>query len=124
MSLNKEQILAVSDATIKTVDVPEWGGAVCIRSLTGAQRDAFEKRLVSQRTKAGAVDTTGLRAYLCSLVLCDESGAPLFAEADIPALEAKSAAALARVFDAGSALNGMAQDSVEEARADFSEAGS
>ena len=119
MSLNKDQILAVSDATIKTVSVPEWGGEVCIRGLTGAQRDTFETRLVRQRSKSGAVDTTGLRSLLCSLAMCDEQGNPLFTEADMPELEKKSAAALQRVFDAASRMNGMAADSVEEARADF-----
>jgi hypothetical protein len=121
--LTKEQILSASDSKVETVDVPEWGGDVCVRSLTGAQRDAFEKRLVSQRSKNGAVDTSGLRAYLCSLTICDADGKPLFDESEIPKLEQKSAAALQRVFDAASALNGMAANSVEEARSDFTNAG-
>jgi hypothetical protein len=119
MSLNKEAILAASDAAIETVDVPEWGGQVCVRSLTGAQRDAFEKRVVGQRDKAGNVDTTGLRSLMCALCICDEAGNPLFVEADIPQLETRSAAALQRVFDAASALNGMGGDSIEAARSDF-----
>jgi hypothetical protein len=54
-----------------------------------------------------------------ALAACDDAGAPLFAEADIPALESKSGVALQRVFDAAAALNGLTTDAAEQARSDF-----
>ena len=41
MLLNKEQIQSVSDLETQDVEVPEWGGTVRLKSLTGAERDRF-----------------------------------------------------------------------------------
>ncbi len=122
MTLGKESILSANDARIDRVDVPEWGGEVCVRAMTGKQRDAFESAVSARRDKDGNMNAAGLRALLCSLAICDEKGALLFGEKDIPALESKSAAALQRVFDAASTLNGLGVQAVEEARADFTPA--
>ena len=46
--LTKDQILAVADIEYRTVAVPEWGGEVRIRSMTGADRDAHEMWLTSR----------------------------------------------------------------------------
>jgi len=118
-TLTKAAILAANDAAITVVDVPEWGGAVGVRVMSGKQRDAFEAAIVARRGKNGDMQPAGLRALLIALAACDDAGAPLFAEADIPALEAKSATALQRVFDAAAAANGLAPASGDEARADF-----
>ena len=40
--LNREAILAAEDLPRELVEVPEWGGAVYVRALTGAERDQFE----------------------------------------------------------------------------------
>ena len=42
MGLTRDQILAVSDIQTEEVHVPEWGGTVLVRGLTGAERDEFE----------------------------------------------------------------------------------
>ena len=49
--LTKEQILRVKDIETRKVNVPEWGGDVMVRSLTGAERDYFESKLVDQSGK-------------------------------------------------------------------------
>jgi len=118
-TLSKAAILAANDAEIRTVEVPEWGGAVGVRVMSGKQRDQFEAAIVARRGKNGEMNSAGLRALLVALAACDDAGAPLFAEADIPALESKSATALQRVFDAAAGLNGLAAASGDEARADF-----
>jgi hypothetical protein len=119
--LTKESILAQDDKALRTVAVPEWGGELCVRVMTGAQRDVFEGRVAGQR-KADPSNISGLRALLVSICACDEQGKRLFGEADIPALEGKSSVALQRVFDAAAALNGIAPEAVEEARSDFTDA--
>jgi hypothetical protein len=118
-TLTKAAILAASDAEITIVDVPEWGGSVGVRVMSGKQRDGFEAAIVARRGKNGDMQPAGLRALLVALAACDDAGRLLFDESDIPALEAKSATALQRVFDAAAALNGLAPGSGDEARADF-----
>lgn len=114
--LTKAEILAASDLVTQTVDVPEWGGSVVIRAMSGAQRDAYELSL----TKPGAdgkfvIDPENMRAKLLLYTLVDEQGNPLFTVDDLAALSAKSAAALARVFVAAQTLNGLDRGAVDEA---------
>jgi hypothetical protein len=120
MKLTKDAILAADDSALESVAVPEWGGEVSVRVMSGAQRDRFEGAVAARRDKDGNMNAAGLRALLCSLTICDDSGALLFGESDIPALESKSAAALQRVFDVAARLNGLGSTAVEEARSDFS----
>ena len=40
--LSKAKILAANDVTTETIDVPEWGGEVAIKTLSGVERDQFE----------------------------------------------------------------------------------
>ena len=108
MALTRVQILAADDLTRKSVDVPEWGGEVFVRSLTAGQREHLEN------TWLGKADRSDFRAGLCSLTVCDEKGVLLFSEADIQALAAKSAAALIRIFQAAMVLNGFRPADVEQ----------
>ena len=47
--LSKTAILCANDLKTEDVDVPEWGGAVRVRSFTGRARDAFDHRLPIER---------------------------------------------------------------------------
>ncbi len=40
--LTKDDILGADDLATEDVEVPEWGGCVRVRALTGTERDAFE----------------------------------------------------------------------------------
>ena len=91
--LTREQILQSDDLPRETVQVPEWGGEVQVRTMTGTDRDAFEASLIG---KEGRLEN--VRARLVSLTLCDETGSRLFSDGDISALGGKSAKALDRVF--------------------------
>ena len=44
--LTREQILKADDMTTERVPVPEWGGEVLVKSLTGRQRDEFEGSMI------------------------------------------------------------------------------
>ena len=46
--LTRNEILAVDDLQTQKVDVPEWGGSVYVRGLTGSERDALEASIVKQ----------------------------------------------------------------------------
>jgi hypothetical protein len=112
-TLTRETILAAQDLPVKTVAVPEWGGDVFVRSMTGAERDQYEQALMAARTPDGKVNIANVRARLMAFCAVDENGKRLFEDADIEALGAKSAAALDRVFAAASELNGIGAKDVQ-----------
>jgi len=114
--LNRAAILAANDLATVTVDVPEWGGAVIIRSMTGAQRDAYETSLMTKDSSGRySVDTENMRAKLVIFTAVDETGSPLFTPDDLPALASKNAAVIERLFVAAQRINGLSKDAVADA---------
>ncbi|MFZ2738092.1 MAG: hypothetical protein WBI20_02550 [Burkholderiaceae bacterium] len=113
--LTKESILAADDLPRERVTVPEWGGDVFVRTMTGTERDAFEASLIGKESgKEGRLDN--VRARLVSLALCSESGERLFDDFEIAALGKKSARALDRVFSVAQRLNGIGTEQVDVAK--------
>ena len=112
--LSKSEILECQDMRIKVVEVPEWGGSVRLRSLTGAERDAFEATLVKEVDGKRVPDMENLRAKLLAATIVDEDDRQIFTPYDLAALGRKSAVALDRVFSVAQRLNGMSADAVEE----------
>lgn len=114
MILTREQILAAQDIATETIDVPEWGGAVRVRGLTGAERDQYESTILKMRGTNAQLNLVNARAKLVALSVVDEEGARLFSDDDVVALSKKSAAALERVFDAAQRLSGLRPADIEE----------
>ena len=112
MSLNKEAILAIRDFTMTEVDVPEWGGKVQMRPMSGKERDAFEME-IQRRTKVGSMDSENLRVMLLALSLVDEAGKSLFTLADMEALNEKSAVVICRLFEVAQKINGLTAQAIE-----------
>jgi hypothetical protein len=117
--LSKQQILGAVDIKTEPVDVPEWGGKVLVRGLTGDQRDAFEDMIVERKKGGQKINVRGVRAKLCALSIVDADGKPIFTEADVEALGHKSSSALTRVFQVASKLSGLDDSDVEAMAADF-----
>jgi hypothetical protein len=105
--LTKDQILAADDLQRVEVPVPEWGGSVFVRTMSGSERDRFEAAHLKNPER-------DFRARLAVACVCDEQGQPLFAEADIPSLGGKSSSALTRIFEAASKLNRMSKEDYED----------
>jgi hypothetical protein len=114
MILSRAAILAASDIKTETVNVPEWGGAVLVRGMSGTERDAYEQSILVVNSKGRKVDLVGARAKLVVRCIVDEAGHRLFEDGDAPALAAKSAAAIERVFDVASRLSGLSSTDVED----------
>lgn len=112
--LSRAAILAAPDAMTETVAVPEWGGEVVVKSLSGAERDQFEASVLIEGRKRTRVDVRNLRAKLVSLAVVDEAGQLVFSESDVEALGQKSARALQRVFEVAQRLSGLADEDIEE----------
>jgi hypothetical protein len=112
--LNRDQILQAQDIATETVDVPEWGGAVLVRGLTGQQRDSYEASIMRLNGTNAQLNLINARAKLVALSIVDEEGARLFSDEDVQLLARKSAAALQRVFDVAQRLSGLSASDLEE----------
>lgn len=107
MALSKAKILAAKDVKLSDpVPVPEWGGDVYIKTLSGTERDAFEEAYAEQKMKA-------FRVRFLVLTLADEAGERLFADADIPALSGKSSIVINRLFEKAWSHNAFTNEAVE-----------
>ena len=113
-SLKREDILDVKDIEIEEVEVPEWGGTVCVKGMSGLERDAFEASIVQAKGKGTKVNMENIRAKLAAQTLCDEQGERLFTDADVKLLGKKSAVALQRVFVVAQKLSGIGDADVNE----------
>lgn len=112
--LSKDDILKAKDLTVKEVEVPEWGGSVYIKSLTGTERDLYESSITQIKGKEAKLDWRNARAKLLVFTICDQDGNRLFNESEIGELGKKSASALQRLFDVATEMNGLSSTSEEE----------
>lgn len=122
MLLSREQILGAEDLGTTDVEVPEWGGTVRVRGLSGAERDAFEASMVEIRGNSRKVRLENIRARLVALATVDENGERLFSDKDVEELGKKSGVALDRVWEAARNLSGLSDDDVEELAEGFEDA--
>lgn len=113
--LTREQILSAADTPTEVVDVPEWGGSVMVRTLTGNERDQLEQSFEDLNVDgAKKKDMTGIRAKYAALAIVDADGNNVFSFADVEALGKKSAKALDRVFEVCLRLSGVSAKDVEK----------
>lgn len=112
--LTKQAIFGAQDIKTEDVAVPEWGGVVRVRGLTGIERDNYEQSLIDQRGKKTRVDMRNARAKLVAMTVVNETGERLFSDDEITILGTKSAAALDRIYDVAAALSGVADEDIEE----------
>ncbi len=109
------QLRECSDLVTREVPCPEWGDSVIIRSMTGAERDAFEKTTI-RMGKKGEFDVVmeNARVRLVVLTAVDEDGHRLFTEADIEWLSQKNARVLDRLADVARDLAGLTPKDMED----------
>jgi hypothetical protein len=113
--LTRDMILHAQDAQQEVVQVPEWGGSIIVRGLSGAERDRFEASVL-QTNKRGdrEVNLRNMRAKLAVLSCVDDSGQRLFQDSDVAVIGEKSASALQRIYDVAAKLSGISKDDAEE----------
>lgn len=113
--LGRDEILRAEDFRTEDVPVPEWGGIVRVKSLTGDERDGFEAQIRESR-KDGSFRSNfaKMRVKLLALTIIDEKGRRIFSLEDVEKLGKKSAAAIERVWDVASKLSGLSKEDAEE----------
>jgi hypothetical protein len=116
--LSRDDILKATALPTEEVEVPEWGGMVLVRALSGRERDEFEASMVAQRGEGKNMtlvpDTANVRAKLAAWCITGEDGKPYFTQRDVHALGELSGAALDRVFEVAQRLSGLSEADVEE----------
>jgi hypothetical protein len=115
MALTKDQILQADDRPTQTVNVPEWGGEVIIKTMTGAERSRYDAGNRRLQDDSYVVDLENLPAKLLSRCLIGDDGEPLFTVAE---LNQRSAKVLTRLFEVATKMNGLSPDSADEAGKD------
>ncbi|MFJ2004820.1 hypothetical protein [Streptomyces chartreusis] len=120
MALSASAILEAEDVQIKSVDVPEWGGEVLVRGLTGIERDAYEAGIQQIRPKPDGTKEVvfvrdNARAKLLVKCLIDDNGTRLFKDTDAPALGKKNGAVIDRLYDVAAELSGLSDGADREA---------
>lgn len=107
MALSKKAILAAKDTKLKgPVAVPEWGGDVYFRTISGLERDQFEDAYSEQKMKA-------FRARFLVLTLSDDNGDRLFDDNEVESLGKKSSVVINRLFDEAWQHNAFTQEAVD-----------
>lgn len=96
--LSRDAIKKASDWKIEKVEVPEWGGEVCLRTLSGTERDLFEDGYTEQKMK-------NFRSRFLVLTLCGEDGERLYQDSEADELGGKSSVVINRLFEKAWSLN-------------------
>lgn len=112
-ALTRDEILGADDLRTESVEVPEWGGTVIVRELTGAERDTWESSVVKTNGMKVTIDSHNMRAKLAALCIVDDDGKRVFTDKEAVKLGNKSAAALDRVTDVARRLSRIGEDEIE-----------
>jgi hypothetical protein len=110
--LTRETILKTDDRRIEPVKLPEWGGELFVRNLSGTELSDWQDLCASRtdpKTKK-VTNSRGLKGALLVAAACDADGAPVFQEGDAEWLEGKNAAPLNRVWDKACEMSGIGGD--------------
>ena len=122
-TLTRDQLLeAARTARIERdcLYVPELGGAIWVRGMSGIERDKFEEGLRIRRgRRAGQSDLRNFRAQLAVRVIVNEHGERLLNDQDADIFGKLPAGVLDRIIARCTELSGKAAQDVEEMGNDF-----
>jgi len=93
--------------------VPEWGGSVFVRGMTGAERSRFEQSITKIQGKNVSVNLDNVPVRITIMCTVDEQGQRLFGDDDMAELNAKSASALNRIMEVAMRLSGLSGAEIE-----------
>lgn len=118
MSLTRDQILeAARHAKIdrEALTVPELGGEICVRGMSGKERDKFEEGLrIRKGKRAGQSDLRNFRAQLAVRVIVNEQGERLLNDGDADLFGTLPAGVLDRIIAKCTELSGKADEEIDD----------
>lgn len=110
MSLTRDQILAARKLPSEKITIPEWGGDVWVRVMSGSERDEYE----TQALRDPDTRLQNMRAKLLVRCLTDEAGNLLFSPEDAAQLAQDSWLPLQRATDVAQRINKLSNAALEE----------
>lgn len=112
--LSREQIDNADDTEYEIVPVPQWGGEVKIKGLTGTEVDRYEQSVLRLRKGKQDLALQNATARLVAWCMVDENNSRLYQNEDeVKELGKKSGVALQRCFDVAAKLSGLRPGDVE-----------
>jgi hypothetical protein len=105
--LTRQDCLAANDLSLKEYEVKAWDGVVYLKKMTAKDQIDFEEMTQGK-------DKKNILTKLLVMCVSDEQGNKLFTEADIDALNNKSAAAVMEISNAILEANYMTNDDIED----------
>lgn len=109
-TLSRDQILGADDRKTDEVEVPEWGGSVRIRSMSGAELQEYVRAVAETKDEVDNVDDVLLLVHFS---IVDDSGNRLFpAKDDVKLLAEKNIHVLNKIAQACMGVNGLDQKEV------------
>ncbi len=113
--LSKDALTAAAGKLpVERVDLPEIGGHVFVRGMSGVERDAWERSLVVGKGRRRDYNLDNVRARLAARTICDENGVRSFGDDDAEMLGKIRVDCLNRIFEVAQRLSGVSDDDVEE----------
>jgi hypothetical protein len=109
--LTRDTLLTPPPVKVERIEIPEWDCEAFVRVITGAERDALEAEITSNKGKVAP----NFRGRFAALVLCHEDGSRIYTDKDAPHLGAQSATALSRILEVGMAFNRVGDSEVKAA---------
>lgn len=122
--LDREAILSHRhDLPFEDVEVPQWGGLVRVRGLSGKDRDAYEASTIIVRAGRKGLeegrDLDNLRARLIVRCLVDEQGERLFHDGEYDVLGDLPGVIVNKLWEVASRLSGLGDEDLAELVQDF-----
>ena len=106
MPLSRDTILAAVDLPKHEIEIPEWGGTLLVRGLTGKEAVALFRE---QKAAKDELDEKVMARWV-AVAAIDEQGLPLFnSDGDVTALVGKSFAVLMAIFEKLLEINGLTE---------------
>jgi hypothetical protein len=109
MALDRKAIEAANKPHVEEVNVPEWGGSVYVRTLSGHEMARFSAVVSNAKPK----DVEQQFVRFAAMVLADENGKRLYSDDEIEKVGELEWRGLQRVVEAGQELNGLSDVAVE-----------
>jgi len=116
--LTPDEISAADDRQWEDVPVPEWGGTVRIASMSGTDRNAYQKQMVvlGSNGRPQGVDLADQYARLLSKCLVGEDFRRLYVtDKQVALLGRKNGAVLERLVEVAKRVSGLSDRAVEDA---------
>ncbi len=117
--MNRDQFFAFSDLVIEKVFVKDMKETFCVRSLSAAEKAAWEQAsLVTEMKGAGITlsrdEMRTARERLVEMAVCNEDGSAFFQKGDAERIGAKNARIVSDLYEVAAKLSGITKEDIEE----------